>query len=250
MKKLLQGLEATAGIAFVIAILGATIFGVHHAGSKHDTGIIALMVPPYAWYRAVEAIGWHDDFAGIDWNERLAADTKILMALLGSDSSDPATVFQIEKSKEYFAGQIAEYPQEKQDHLKRIAILFISFQQSLARDIINYTRQVYDDKDNLGVTFAASEETSRLEKQLSAFTDELDNAHVALEVMTSQIAKSIKEGRHNLEYTEMETVAAASIDRSHKHTASIYRALFGEELPESPALLATQQADMVNTVAP
>lgn len=249
MKTFIDGLGVVAGLLLIGGGIAATIFGIHHAGSKHDSGFVALAFPPYAWYRAVEAVGWHDDFAGLDWEERLAADTKILMALLGSDpaTADAATVFQIEKAKEFFRDQISDYPEDKHKYLKQVALVHMSFQQSLMRDLFRYARMVYDDETDVGVTFVRSEETARLERTLATYTDELNNANVAFDLLAKQIADAVRKGRGNVEYSEFEKLAAANADRARTHTAAVYRAVFGEDIDDKNLIPLDLKEDDLQT---
>ena len=77
-----------------LGILLATFFlygegaGIYHAFKKHDIGdgLIAVFIPPYAWYRSLE-IWWHDDFAAVDWDQRVKSDARVLIALLNASAN-------------------------------------------------------------------------------------------------------------------------------------------------------------------
>lgn len=106
--------ESAGSLLIGCAFVFCTTYGVYHAFNKHDTGAIALFFPPYAWYLAIEGVGWHDDFSGVDWEKRSLHDQRaISVFLMASINPDAGNILEVQEQIEKFSKKIAKYPPEK-----------------------------------------------------------------------------------------------------------------------------------------
>ena len=88
--------------------------GIWHAADKHSTNdtLVAIFVPPYAWYRSIEFF-WHDDFANVDWEKRLVGDMETCVYILDYSVSEQLEPMKLNDGIELFLDSIANYPPEK-----------------------------------------------------------------------------------------------------------------------------------------
>lgn len=152
----------------VIAAVAATLFGIYHAFHKHSSasGFASVFIPPYAWYMSAEALLWHDDYAGVDWEKRLRNDIKLTLAF--SDAF--ATKVPIEKQQAYnsavekFAKTVRDYPAEKKDYLASFGMLYFKFVESFTEDFFDAIQLAMESGETL--VFKESDETRDLKEKI------------------------------------------------------------------------------------
>lgn len=63
-------IELIGGMGFFLVVVSCIIvigflspYGIYHSFSMHSfsSGVISILVPPFAWYRAAESFFWHND---------------------------------------------------------------------------------------------------------------------------------------------------------------------------------------------
>lgn len=135
MEKLKSYLKASPYIIF----LGLTIFGYWHVNKKHSDRTINLCewIFPIASYYGLEYF-WHDDFAGVDWNERHERDMKMISYFFTRYEKDSAK-FQLTKDIQDFSNEIKSYPPEELIYLKSGAKELMLMTTHLTYDMINFS---------------------------------------------------------------------------------------------------------------
>ena len=101
------------GVILGSLLVFATFFGIYHGFKKHDitTGLIATVIPPYAWYMSAEGFLWHDDYSDVNWEIRIPNDVKAIVSLIGSSTSlSPENQLQHGQAIEKLAAAIKGYP--------------------------------------------------------------------------------------------------------------------------------------------
>ena len=161
---LLTGLAT--GLAYVVAIAG-TPYGIYHAFDRHDNaqGFISVFIPPFAWYMAVEAIGWHDDFAGVDWSQRIQNDARTAILLLSAASeNDAIRADKVAAAVEEFSEKLAQYPIDKRAKVKSVVDSFLAYEEALSNDLaVEFDRELSGTGDGK-FRFQSSAKTMELER--------------------------------------------------------------------------------------
>ena len=176
MSRIVDTISDSLGPVIGIAFVAATFFGIYHAFQKHSSasGFVSVFVPPYAWYMSAEALLWHDDFTGVDWEKRLRNDIKLTVALIGAAAKVPE-----EKQQEYnnaveeFSKTVRDYPPEKKDYLESFGTLYLRFSESATEDVLQSFELALKSGEIL--VFNESPETRELEEQILQYdgADEL-----------------------------------------------------------------------------
>lgn len=112
------------------------ISGCVHSLKKHKDDGDLMRYSPMSVYRGVEWY-WHDDFAGVNWEERLKSDAytlQVIMNSLGESQHIETLNTQIEK----FGNKIRTYPDDKYDYLKRAAKLYYSYFTTVREEMSAY----------------------------------------------------------------------------------------------------------------
>lgn len=130
-------LSVLFGLVFIWAEFG----GIYHSYSKHNDVLLAIFIPPVAWYRSVEFF-WHDDYRGVDWDKKLQNDSQSCVYFLNQYNEEGANIYQLNKDLEKFSSQIHKYPDDKIEYLKTGSRIYIEwtalYLQSLILSYENY----------------------------------------------------------------------------------------------------------------
>lgn len=133
------------------------VFGLYHTFTKHkDEIIIALVLPPFAWYRAVE-FWWHDDFAGVDWEKRLEYDSKTCVGIVNAvirqrQGEELETSPILGQTIDEFSQQVGTYPKEKREYLKNLTKNYILYSESMMLDFQKCFSEMADLKKSVTTT--------------------------------------------------------------------------------------------------
>jgi hypothetical protein len=151
--------EIISGV-MTLSLLGLMLNGCVHSCSKHKDDPAWLANTPAAAYRGAEFF-WHDDFAGVDWTQRINNDIATTIELMGASTTD----HQIDNTKkqiEDFSKKIAAYPSDKKKLIQRGVDMFLIFQKHMATDLLHYVENLED-----GQEFNLSDKTKALYDTLS-----------------------------------------------------------------------------------
>lgn len=118
---------------FYVFCAYAEFGGIYHAWKKHNDAVLALFIPPLAWYRAGEAF-WHNDFAGVNWEIKLKEDAKACIYFLKASSEQSTNPHEFNKGIEMFSKEINIYPKDKLEILKTLSKLFSEFYSTIYED--------------------------------------------------------------------------------------------------------------------
>lgn len=116
--------------------------GLYHTWKKHDDLILAAIIPPLSWYRAVEAF-WHNDFAGVNWGIRLKEDAKACVYFLKASTEQTTDPHELNNGIEKFSKEIRAYPKDKLDTLKTHSKTFATLYMTLFGDFENAVKQYF-----------------------------------------------------------------------------------------------------------
>jgi hypothetical protein len=139
-------------------LFGALLInGCVHSCKKHKDDPIWLQDTPAVICRGVEFF-WHDDFAGVDWNERIKDDIMIECRLIDY-STGITNINDIQMQTEEFSKRISTYPSKWKQELKNGASAYIRWNLSLKNDVINYATDIIN---GLNKQFDFSESTNKI----------------------------------------------------------------------------------------
>lgn len=127
-------------ILFYVLLTSAWINGCFHSFKKHRDDPQWLQQTPLVMYRGVEYF-WHDDFADVDWNERIKNDAATVIALI-DQSSQSQNIDDTKMQIENFSKKISAYPRDKIERLKIAGIRFIKYLEYMASDMTIYIDSV------------------------------------------------------------------------------------------------------------
>ena len=198
------------------------IMGIYHSATKHNDLWMSITLPPWAWYRSVE-FWWHDDFADVNWDERLKNDAATIMYLIqGSED-----IKKYNEDMEEFSTKIKHYPYEKLNVLKNIAIEYEDYMLSCNEDLQRMFKQYYI---NGKTDYILSAKTDSLEEDLFAKTPyDLNRIRSQWEVGRKQLIDKIKE---NADYVNPEKTDSYFMDDrkiKKRMFAENYKRIFQEE---------------------
>lgn len=135
-KSRVSALFATAyGSLLVLLILYLNLGGIYFAFSRHGTahGVIAIFVPPYAWYRAVSPLWdtpkWQSDAR--DQIETLA------YVVLHAQVPDPAVRADMAERVPKLQRLYSMQPREFRESLDRAMTAFIELMDAAAHDMVD-----------------------------------------------------------------------------------------------------------------
>lgn len=211
-------------------IIFSTIYGVYHSYDKHNSGFFAFVFPPYAWYMTIESIGWHDDYADVDWNMRLDHDVSTAILFIAVPEKEvQANIVDFKQSMEKFTARIKQYPKDKLDYIKDASEIYYLLSESAMNDFSNEMINAITERRN--VSFSKSDATEAYENSLSKYkgTEQVlqdsDQAYKMLEVMfpEQKLANINDENAQSL--IQMLSVVAET-ERNRKR--KIFKDIFGE----------------------
>ena len=108
--------ESILGFFMVLLFLYGEIFGIIHSIKYHpeDDLYMVITVPPYAWYRSIEML-WHDEFADVDWETRLANDMEVCFFFFERATDPEINKFEFNRDIEEFSDIINNYPEDSKE---------------------------------------------------------------------------------------------------------------------------------------
>lgn len=157
------------------------VSGCIHSKNKHSDDGDILRYSPYSVYRGLEMF-WHDDFKGVDWDERIKNDVATSLSLLNG-LERTYDIVNTKEQLDILQKRFSNYPKDK---LKMIA--------SGVREALNFSKLWMTDlKAFLGTgptdtVFTLSPETNRIFEHLkdifgretNQFTDMVDSMVLAV----------------------------------------------------------------------
>jgi hypothetical protein len=145
-----------------ILFFGLLVNGCVHSCNKHKNDPVWLQETPAVIYRGVEYF-WHDDFAGVNWTERIKDDVGTAVQLITASQQ----TYQINETKseiEKFANKMKTYPVDKKLEIQDGVKKFILFSEYLGRDFYGYVVNFKRDS-----TFELANDTQRLYDSLDSY---------------------------------------------------------------------------------
>lgn len=122
------------GWVFVLAILYLNFGGIYFAFSRHGTehAVIAIFVPPYAWYRAISPL-WDTPKWQFDARDKIETLAYVVLHAQGGDPAMRADMAaRIPKLQRLYAKQ----PRECRESLDHSLTAFIELMDAAAHDMV------------------------------------------------------------------------------------------------------------------
>lgn len=142
MKKVWEFLGSTLGFLFSAGIIYLWIAGSLHAQRKHDEGYLPWAVFPWGMYRGAEQF-WHNDYANVDWDKRLANDLNSCIYLLTDGSSRNGDKVSVNEGIEDMSNKISHYPADKKTFLMNGCRTFIKYALSDTKELLEAGKRYY-----------------------------------------------------------------------------------------------------------
>lgn len=130
-----------------IIIIGLYILGMYHSCSKHDEPDM-LRYSPFSLYRGIEFF-WHNDFAGVNWDERLKENGKASVFFLYTSLKESTNPHELNKNIEVFSKDIKNYPKDKLDLLKTVSKTYIGYEKTFGEDLLNAVKYHINYSENI-----------------------------------------------------------------------------------------------------
>lgn len=156
-------------VALGSIILVPTIFylefgGIYHAFKKHGNtdGWIAVCVPPYTFYRALEWF-WHDDYAGIDWNKQINYDLDATFGVFEAyiDKDNLKIKSELGEMVNDLSQRFSSYKPDKLLIIKNTTRAYMLYGLSVAKDSEKYIEELLQGAQ---IKFSFGPRTLQLEK--------------------------------------------------------------------------------------
>ena len=132
----MKNLSNIAIIILQFSIVFFWVTGSIHSCNKHkDEGNI-VRYSPFALYRGAEMF-WHEDYAGVDWNEKINDDINTSIRLLTAIT----LTYDILNTKEQiskFSEQLSKYPSDKRKQIANAVRRFLNFGNLWTRDLVSF----------------------------------------------------------------------------------------------------------------
>ena len=235
MKKIFGSLlGALLGILVFIGGSYLEFFGIYHSFSKHGVkdGLISVFIPPYGWYRAIE-YWWHDDYAGVKWDEKLSSDLQAIISIINAvEERDPQIQAKIPKAINDLSIYFKSYPKDKLEILKEGVWLYIEWNDSISNDFNKYfVNSIKKRREN----FTKSQQTLDLYVKASKYSkvkETIDRSEEAilkvLETMRPEASKSIPTDM----IEKMPELLKIKTDETYSKCKTIYEGAFNEKYPQ------------------
>jgi|FLOH01.1.fsa_nt_gi hypothetical protein len=156
--------ENTLTTIIGLALIWGEFGGLFHSYKKHSTSdvFLSFFIPPVSWYRSVEFF-WHDDYANVDWDEKINNDIGICIYFFNGYIGENPDIFTLNTQIEAFGQKISDYPDDKYELLKQASKVYMEYLPIFFDDFINSLRE----SSKIGIfKFNTSKEAIRLEKEL------------------------------------------------------------------------------------
>lgn len=124
------------GTIMGILIISTWINGCIHSNKKHSDDSFFMEEGPGALYRGVEYF-WHDDFADVNWEDRIKSDVATSVDLISS-VKEKYKIDGVRQEIEKFSKRISDYPKDKIDSIKLGVKKFIRFNECMGNDFYQY----------------------------------------------------------------------------------------------------------------
>lgn len=125
--------EIAQGIGLFL-LIGLIINGCVHSCKKHKDDPEWLQNTPIAVYRGVEFF-WHDDFAGVDWKERVSEDINTSIRLF-TGVTQTYDLVNTKQQIEDFSKQLLKYPTVRRKEIAHAVRMFLQFGDLWTKDVI------------------------------------------------------------------------------------------------------------------
>ncbi|MFH2108155.1 MAG: hypothetical protein ABII93_05740 [Chrysiogenia bacterium] len=116
-------------------LIGLFILGEYHSCTKHKDDSDLITYSPLVLYRGVEFF-WHNDFAGVNWDEKLKDDGRYCIYLFHGSIDESVNPQELSKNSETFKKNINKYPKDKLDVLKSFSRLYFKYQLAMFSNIV------------------------------------------------------------------------------------------------------------------
>jgi hypothetical protein len=228
-------LFVTIGATFITIILYASVAyfefgGIYHAWKKHNDAVLAFFIPPLAWYRAVEVF-WHDDFAGVNWEQRLKDDAHSCIFILNSFIRNSTIPTEMNRDIEKLSIEILKYPDDKLNVLKKVSRLYIEYSLIAVEDAVRATKDyIRYGQTNLSYSGKIVEVENKLKAFLpiDSFQELVHTTKTSYEAVTQKLNEA---GALTEEQQGKVTENLAYFKQSAKTKVSeAYKKLFNEDL--------------------
>lgn len=225
------------GTIVVWVIIGSLwIGGCIHSCKKHKDDPVWLQQSPLAAYRGVEYF-WHDDFADVNWNKRLANDLRTCVYFVNEGTAKEGNIYQVNEGIEEFSKKISEYPKDKKDYLKTGLMDYFKFNMFSSADLINSMDTYYE----TGIlNLHNSQNTINYKDRLIQKYELGDIVGTSDSIINLMIDKANKDAKENhLNDDEIEKAKynfkyqmEAANSKLKAKFKSIYKNIFNEEIKE------------------
>lgn len=195
MQRFFASVLSFVPVIFSVLLFASVPWGIYHAFSRHDNtqGFISAFIPPYAWYMAAESFFWHDDFPGVDWDERVESDIRTGILLLSvSLDPEPSKAAEIDRSIEKFREITNTYPAEHKEKIRQAIRLYIEYWHSFYVDsLLQAEAAILEGTSDLELK--ASPKTIEIENKLrkyKAIDDILEELALAISLMNQKLGQA------------------------------------------------------------
>lgn len=175
---------------FGIAIAFFYVAGCIHSSKKHKDDGDILMYTPFSVYRGIEMF-WHNDYAGVDWKEKVTDDVGTAIQLMSSTMGS-SKIDDVKSQINEFADKISKYPPQRKKEVKEGVVKFYRFLDSWTNDFTNYI-----DTFKADTHFKMGFETSTLYDSLNVFYN-VPGLNI-YQTLNDSMENIVKENKDNLE---------------------------------------------------
>lgn len=210
-----------------LLVAALTINGCVHSCQKHKDDPSWLQDTPAVMYRGVEFF-WHDDFAGVNWTDRIKDDVETATKLIDY-SNTKESIDDIKMQTESFSNKISKYPIDKKRQIEQGVRLYINWYRNVKIDMENYTEQAMKGDVN---KFAFSKNTDIIGDSLSSIYNLVEINH-SRHYLDSVINNSLyKESNDSAKYgrlTEFKVFLDNTWAQNELEMESIYSKIFKDK---------------------
>lgn len=137
----MKSIFTQGGFIFLyVIVISAWVNGCFHSFKKHKDDPEWLQRSPLVVYRGVEYF-WHDDFAGVDWEQRIKSDASTVLNLIDL-SAETQNIDDTKMQIEKFSQKIGAYPKDKKERLKIAGSRYIKYVEYMTDDMSSYIDSV------------------------------------------------------------------------------------------------------------
>ncbi|MDX9782915.1 MAG: hypothetical protein RBT35_08065 [Bacteroidales bacterium] len=210
------------------------ILGVYHSYTKHPNDLGIVRWSPYAVYRGVEFF-WHDDFAGVNWEERLRDDANKCIRLLNRSYSEDIDQAKFDKAIEEYKKTLKKYPEDRIEVLRIVSQNYIKHSNSFFRDIF---RAIDNMNINTVSLVSQSYRTKELEEAICRGLHPEDchtfqeSIQFSIKAINDRFQNSLKNQEISIEELKSHSALFQKIllENMNSNFFKTYRKLFSQEL--------------------